>query len=339
MKVTENSTYRLMNTNLNRITNTLLELRTQGATGLKLNESSDDPSAIRPVLTTRTQLRHTERYLETMGVTSDKMQTTDGHLGHVENVLQRVKEIAINSVNGALSDSDMQTLADEVSQLKEELLDASNAMVDGKYLFSGYQETTKPFIRNPDYNADQTVPVPPPYDSTDSSTWPYLYMGDNNPTELEITPGELLEVNLTGNNIFLGISDTNWNTPPASSQSDTDRIDMFSVLERMEEAIRAGNIDDAAAAGGGIEAGIDNLELAADQERRLRSQLGTKATRVDSAITHQEEVEVDLAQILSRYQDADAIEVFNEIVQQETAYEAALNVTARVSRVSILDYF
>ena len=68
MKVTDSSTYRLMQSNLDRITNDLSSLYEQGATGLKLNKPSDDPGAIRPVLTTRTQLQQNDRYLETMGV-------------------------------------------------------------------------------------------------------------------------------------------------------------------------------------------------------------------------------------------------------------------------------
>ena len=341
MKVTENTTYRLMNTNLNRITNTLQDLRNQGATGLKLINPSDDPSSIRPVLTTRTQLRHNERYLETMGVTSDKMESTDGHLEHVENILQRAKEIAVNAINGSLSDSDMETLADEVEQLREELLDSANAMVDGKYIFAGYQENTQPFVPNPNYNPDPLVPVPPPYDPADSTTWPYLYMGDANPTELEITPGELLEVNITGNDLFLGVSNGNWvdSATPAAGQPETGRVDMFSVLTRLEEALRANNVDDPLGAGGGIEDNLENLEIAANQERRLRSQLGTRASRVENAMAAQEVVNVDLQQILSRYEDADVIETFNEITKQETAYQAALNITARVADITILNYF
>jgi len=137
MKTTEGTTYRMLQTNLNRVTSRLEELRMQGATGIKLNKPSDDPSSIRPVLTTRTQIMHTDRYLETMGVTLDKMQATDGHLEHIENILQRVKEITINSINGAMSTEDRAIFADEVSQMKQELLDAGNAQVDGKYIFSG----------------------------------------------------------------------------------------------------------------------------------------------------------------------------------------------------------
>ena len=143
MKVTDNTTYRMLQSNLNRITNNLEDLRLQGATGIKLNKPSDDPASIRPVLTTRTQLRNTDRYLETMGVSLDKMQATDGHLEHVENILQRAKEIGVNAINGSYSTADLNTLADEVAFLHDELVDSANGMVDGKYMFAGFEENTK----------------------------------------------------------------------------------------------------------------------------------------------------------------------------------------------------
>ncbi len=334
MKVTDNSTYRLMQTNLDRVTNKLLDLRYQGATGLKFNKASDDPSAIRPVLTTRTQISRTDRYIETMGVSLDKMQATDGHMASVENILQRAKELAVSAVNSSMNLDDLSTIADEVSEVRQQLLDSANATIDGKYIFSGFEENTKPFIDNPAYD-------PALYDETDSTTWPYIYQGDANPTNLEFTPGEYVEVNVTGSDIFMGISNSNWvdSTTPALNQPEANRIDIFSVLKRTEEAIRAGNFDDPLGAGGGIQAQIDNLETAANQNRRVRSRLGARAARVETAIQHQELVKVDLEQILSRYQDADAIQTFNDIVKQETAFQAALNVTSRVSEVSILDYF
>jgi flagellar hook-associated protein 3 FlgL len=551
MKVTDNSTYRLMQTNLDRITNDLLVLRNQGATGLKLNKSSDDPGAIRPVLTTRTQLQQNARYLETMGQAGDKMAATDGHLAHVENILVRIKEIAINSNNSALSQSDLDTLADEVAELKNELLDAANAVVDGKYIFGGYKENTVPFTKNDSYD-------PALYNVNDVTTWPYIYNGDNNPTKLEITPGEFIATNLTGNELFMGITNqiagTGYANPyqgqtlvsgpigvgtlgndititpesgvPVTITGDPDltdpvgennyagkvaalfsqsgtglvgtanaatanlgslsltdfvdtedtyslditaggnsvsvtldgssgsydytldgmasalantlgatnltptsgtlsngvtydissgslvltgpsdgseielaetiidgdvtatipaggitggnqtaygtiniatnsttnvdiagtglasvgltansldgasgRIDLFTVLTRTEEAIRAGNVNDINGPGGSIQSQLENLDIAADQNRSLRSQLGSKAKRIDTAIVHQEDAQVDLKQILSRYQDADIIEVYNAIMQKENAFAAALNITSKVSKISILDYF
>jgi flagellar hook-associated protein 3 len=548
MKVTENSTYRLMRTNLDRITTDLLALRNQGATGLKLNKASDDPGAIRPVLTTRSQIQQSERYLETMGYAGDKMAATDGYMAQIENILVRAKEIGINAVNSGLTNTDLATLGNEIAELRTQLLDTANASVDGKFIFAGYQEDTKPFTVNPTYD-------PALYDENDVTTWPYLYHGDHNPTQLEITPGEFLTSNITGNELFLGITNpiaatgyttpyqgetvtstslrpavagetitiTTGATPPVSTTiADTDltdtngnyaakvaglfsqagtgltaragaaqinlgplnlsgftaiddtyalaitsggntvtatldglptgqpftldgmayalantpgatnltatggtlangvsydvssgslvltgpangadidlnetvtdtniigatgginggdqavfgtvtvapnsttnvtlsgtglaavgmtadtlngasgRIDLFSVLTRLEEAVRAGNFDDITGAGGSVQAQIDNLEIAANQNRGLRSSLGARAQRVDSAILHQEDAQIDLKQILSRYQDADILKVYNDIIQKESAFEAALNITGRVSQISILDYF
>lgn len=334
MKVTENSTYRLMQTNLDRVSNRLLDLRYQGATGLKFNKASDDPGAIRPVLTTRTQMSRTDRYIETMGVSLDKMQATDGHMASIENILQRAKELALSAINSSMSSSDLDTIANEIAEIKNQLLDSANATIDGKYIFSGFQENIIPFVQNPAYD-------PALYDPTVSTTWPYIYQGDANPTTLEITPGEYVEVNITGNQLFFGVENSNWvdAATPALNQPEPNRVDIFSILTRTEEAVRAGNFDDPAGPGGGIQAQVDNLETAANQNRRIRSRLGARAGRVESAIFQQQQVKVDLEQILSRYQDADAIEVFNEIVKQETAFQAALNVTSRIANVSILDYF
>ncbi|MDR3089253.1 MAG: flagellar hook-associated protein FlgL [Desulfobulbaceae bacterium] len=333
MRVTENSSYRLLQTNLQRINKRLNTLYNQGASGSKFNVASDDPTAIRPVLTTRTQLRHTDRYLETMGVTADKMESTDGHLNSVENVLQRAKELGLKAINSGLSSDDLNSIADEIAEMRSELLDSANATIDGKYVFSGYQENTKPFSANPNYD-------PATYDETDSTTWPYTYNGDANPAKLEISPGEYIDTTLTGNELFMGISNANWvdGATAASGQPEANHVDIFSVMTRLEEAVRAGNFTDETGPGGGVQKQTANLEVAANQERRLRSQMGVRAARVESSMEHQEDVKNDLKQLLSRYQDTDAIENFNAIVQQESALQAALNITARVSEISILDY-
>ncbi len=321
MKATMGTTYGMLGSRLNDVSKQLEELRNIGATGKKLNKPSDDPAAIRPVLNTRKQLSNIDRYLETMGKSLETMQATDGSLEHVENIMQRAKEIMTNAINGSLNNSDRTILADELSQLRQELLDTANGAVDGKYLFAGYQEDNKPFVENPAYD-------PALYNPADSTTWPYFYQGDQNATSLEITEGEQIQVNLTGNNLFFGTA--TWD-PANPNGIETGRYDLFAELKQAEEALLN---NDAAA----MQTSLKDLEGAADQNRRLRSQLGNRASRVETAMDYQEGVRIDLQQILSRYEDADVIEVFNEIVQQETAFQAALSITGKVSQLSILDY-
>jgi len=326
MKATQGTTYRMLGTRLNDVSSQLEELRQIGATGKKLNKPSDNPAAIRPVLNTRKQISNVDRYMATMGKSLDTMEATDGHLAHVENIMQRAKEIMTNAVNGSLNEADRTVLADELAQIREELLDAANGTVDGKYLFAGYEEDVQPFTKNSGYTAAGYDPAVP-------STWPYSYNGDGNATSLEITTGELIQVNLTGSDLFFGASA--WDpADPTTQVPDSvpeQRYNLFTELTQAEEAIRA---NDQAA----MQTSLDELEGAAEQNRRLRSQLGNRASRVETAMDYQEGVRVDLKQILSRYEDADAIEAFNAIVQQETAFQAALSVTAKVSQLSILDF-
>ena len=323
MKATQGTTYRMLGTRLNEIALQLEKLRQVGVTGKKLLVPSDDPASVRPVFTTRKQISNVDRYLDTMGKSLDTMQATDGQLNSVENIMQRAKEIMTNAINGSLNDADRTIFADEMAQRRKELLASANSMVDNKYLFAGYQQDTTPFVENPNYD-------PALYDANDSSTWPYLYQGDQNATSLEIGPGELMQVNLTGNNLFLGTS--TWDpADPTNNSTAPGRYDLFLTLTKAEEAIR--NNDQAA-----MQTSMSDLEGAAEQNRQLRAQLGTQAARVESSIGYQQGVRIDLQQILSRYEDANAVDVFNSIIQQETAFQAALNVTGRVSQISILDY-
>jgi flagellar hook-associated protein 3 FlgL len=51
-----------------------------------------------------------------------------------------------------------------------------------------------------------------------------------------------------------------------------------------------------------------------------------------------EDVRIDMQAMLSRYEDADLVETITNMTMQETAFKAALDITSRVSRLSILDY-
>ncbi len=322
MKATQGTTYRMLGSRLNEVSTELENLRKIGATGKKLVNPSDDPAAIRPVLNTRKQLSNIDRYLETMGKSQDVMQATDGYLGTVENIMQRAQELVINAANDTMNQVDKDVLANELSELTNQLLDTANGNIDGKYIFAGYQENTKPFVINNAYTEAG-------YNPADHNTWPVLYNGDENPTTLEISPGERVQVNFTGNDIFMGT--VNWNPPPALNSIEPGRYDLFAELKQAEEALRSGDKT-------GMQTSIEDLQGAAEQNRRLRSQLGNRAKRVENAINSQEGAKIDLQKILSRYEDADAIESFNAIVQQETALQAALSVTSRVSQLSILDF-
>lgn len=301
MRATQTTTYRSLQAFLDRTSETMQQLQLQAATGKKLNRPSDDPTAISPMLSARTQIQGADRYIETIQTGLERVDNMEGYMTNIENTLVRAKEIAIASANGAMSQQDLITYADEVSQLRETLLDSANAQVDGKYLFSGYAEKTKPF-----------------------SGSPVIYNGDNGIQEFEIAPNELIEISLNGANLMLGDANNDGAT-------DAGAVNIFTVIDNLEANLRAGDV-------AGLETDIADLETAANQVRTQLSMKGTVGRRLDTALSNMEEFKIDMEEYRSRYEDADILETITSLTQQQQSFEAALNVTGKVSDLSILDY-
>ncbi len=227
MRATQTTTYRSLQAFLDRTSDKLASLQLQAATGKRMNRPSDDPTAISPVLSARTQIKASDRYIETIETGLDRVDNADGYLDGLENTMVRLKEINVATINGSLSDTDMETFADEVHQLRASMIDSANAQVDGKYLFAGFAEKTEPFTLNPAYDPDL-------YDETDPSTYPVLYHGDSGQLEYEIAHNELIKVNSLGNEFMMGDFDHD-------GAVDSGSQDLFVLVTQLEEALRNGN--------------------------------------------------------------------------------------------------
>ena len=300
MRATQTTTYRSLQSFLDRTSDKLASLQLQAATGKRVNRPSDDPTAISPILSAKTQIQTSDRYIETIETGLDRIDGVDGYLDDIENTLVRLKEISIATVNSSLSPQDMLTYAEEVVHLRESLVASGNAQIDGKYIFSGFSEKTPPFAPN-----DPNQPV--------SATNPIVYNGDNGSVEFEIAPNELIKVNLAGDDLMFG------------------GVDIFALVTSFEDALRS---NDPAT----VQTLIDPLESAADQVRSQRSLKGNVGRRLEVALDHMEQIKIDMEAFRSRFEDADILETITEMQKQEQSFEAALNVTGKVSQLSILDY-
>ncbi len=88
-----------------------------------------------------------------------------------------------------------------------------------------------------------------------------INVAPNSPTNVTLAGAGLADVGLTADTL----------------NGASGELDIFTVLTRTEEAIRAGNFDDINGPGGSLQAQIDNLEIAANQDRGQRSSLGCQS--------------------------------------------------------------
>ncbi len=184
MQVTNQMTFRVMQSEINQINGQLQELRQQAATGKKLNQPSDDPSSVRPVLNYSKQIRDSQRYQENMGMALNELQAQDSFLEQSEDTLVRAKQQTINAIDGTLNEEDREILADQVGQLRKEMLDKANGQISERYIFAGYEERTQPFQE--DDNGEVS------------------YEGHDEARKVDIAPGEKLEVAIPGDRLFMG---------------------------------------------------------------------------------------------------------------------------------------
>lgn len=286
----DSTTYRSLQSNLSATSTALNQLYVKSSTGVEVAKASDNPSAVGSIVSCRSDLVKGERYVENCKHVQDNLSTSEIYIDSVEELMTRAKEIAVAGANDSLSDSDRATLADEVSQLQEELLDLANTQVDGKYLFAGYNNQTLPF-----------------------SGSPVVYNGTDDHQMIEINPGSTVAKNITGEELFMS------------------PVNLFTTLENLNAALTSG---DSAT----ISAQLTPLEEAADQVRTQLSSLGNISARMDDMVSMHENALLQVESTLSRHQDADLTEVLSEIAKMELSLEATMQVTARVSSLSLMDY-
>jgi flagellin len=91
------------------------------STGNRINSAKDDAAGLAISSRMNAQTRGLSMAIRNANDGISLMQTTEGALGEVTDILQRMRELAVQSVNGTNNASDRVALNDEVQQLKAEI--------------------------------------------------------------------------------------------------------------------------------------------------------------------------------------------------------------------------
>ena len=91
------------------------------STGLRINSAKDDAAGLAISSRMTSQLRGYAVALRNANDGLSMAQTAEGALGQITNMLQRMRELAVQASNGAMSGDDRNNLQWEVDQLKAEI--------------------------------------------------------------------------------------------------------------------------------------------------------------------------------------------------------------------------
>ena len=108
------------------------------SSGLRVNRAADDAAGLAISEKMRAQVRGMRQGQRNAQDGISMLQTAEGALGEVHGILQRVRELAIQSGNTTLSSSDRQAIGEEMLALRSELDNIANrTRFNGQQLLTG----------------------------------------------------------------------------------------------------------------------------------------------------------------------------------------------------------
>lgn len=283
---------------LNTAMNNSNNLAAQLSSGLRVGSLSDDPVAAAQSLRLGSQITQVDTYVQTASAVASRLQAMDSALGEAVTQMTTAVSLAVGAANGTLNGSNLKTVAQQVTSIRDNILSLANSSYQGTYLFAGSQGKTAPF-------------------SLDSSTTPAAvnYVGDNKVQTIETPGGQKIQISLPGTTIF-----------------GTGSTGVLGVLNQLITDLTSG------APTASISADSSALTDAMTGLSTQRSILSNSLNTVQSTSTYAQTQEAQLKAQQGTLVSSDPTKIATDLKADQTQYQALLNVVTILQKQNLFDY-
>jgi flagellin len=112
------------------------------STGKRINSAKDDAAGLAIASSLTAQITGQSQAIRNANDGIALAQTADGSLGEATNILQRIRELAVQSASGTYQDSDRADMQTEVTELQKQLTSIAATKYNGVSLFSATQNNS-----------------------------------------------------------------------------------------------------------------------------------------------------------------------------------------------------
>jgi flagellar hook-associated protein 3 FlgL len=298
--------------NLEKVSN----LQSKIASNKQFQVPSDDPLHASTSLNLRSQLQTLESYSETASLTENWQTATDNAFDQLEQIAVRANELILSGLNDTLSGSERaNTLGAEMQELIAEAVEVGNTSVNGQYIFSGYQVNQKAFSLT-----DAAAPL---LDYAGNPFTPKVanYLGDTGVIQRSLGPDQSVALNVRGDQAILGFVQNLILASNALTQNN-----VRNTGDPLTDPLT-------------LESSLGNLKTSIDTLDQYRTSNGARLRQVTSASNFLESVKLETQNLLSENEDINLAESISLLANQQTTYEAVLEVSQRaISALSLFDY-
>ena len=145
MRINYNVSAMISNNKLSDNDNFLAQSLERLSSGLKLNHAKDNPAGLAMAKRMNAQIKGLYEANQNASDGVSIIETADGAMTEISEMLQRMNELAIQAATGTVSDNDRAIIQDEIAQLKEEITRISEVtefnsqkLLNGNFTLKGY---------------------------------------------------------------------------------------------------------------------------------------------------------------------------------------------------------
>ncbi|MFK4133723.1 flagellin domain-containing protein [Pseudomonas luteola] len=280
--------------NLTRASDSLSSSMQRLSSGLKINSAKDDAAGLQIANRLTSQIRGLNVAVKNANDGISIAQTAEGALQESTNILQRMRELALQSRNDSNSEKDRNALNAEFTAMTKELTRIASTTTFGKdkQLLDG------------------------------SAGVMQFQVGANTGTN------EVIEIDLTQK--FDAASLGSAAVAESGNAGDPGYVAAVPALMLSAATITAGNNEDAHTA---IDAAIGAIDAAMDTINSTRADLGAVQNRMSSTISNLQNIAENATAARSRTQDADFAAETSEMTKQQTLQQASTAILAQANQL------
>jgi flagellar hook-associated protein 3 FlgL len=283
----------------------LVQSQDQLSSGLRVQKPSDDPYAAAQIERARSLQAKIELDRRALNFSNSMLASIEGALGNGGDVLQEVRTQLSGAGNGVLNMNDRNSIAQQLTQLRSELIGVANRSDGGGgFLFAGQGSSLPPFI-------------------------------DGTPVQFQPQSG-----NLNNGSSFVGalaIDGAASFTSVQSSMPGQSNINIFSVIDSAITILKDSSISSSSLSAAlqpvtaGIDQGLDGL-------LSQRSMVGERMRALDNHAQFLDDSELRSKAYSAELSEVDMAEAISTFNSQKTALEALMQTYSQISRLSLFNY-
>jgi flagellin len=283
------------------------------ASGYRITRGADDSAGLAISEKLRSQVTGTNQAIKNSQDGISMLQTAEGGLSEITNIVQRMRELGVQAGNGTLSASDHSAISKELVQLKSEV-----SSIAGRTTFNGHTLINS---KNDTVGATSAITL-----QVGSRT-------DGNNDELVVNVKDFSMTSGGGEFSALAGAIDSYAGVASNFAASTDSIASGQAYVRSFQEYAAGaNNGTIATTASTLKTIVGAADQALDKLNLERAEIGSKQNRLEHNITVQQNQSDNLAAAQSRIQDVDVAAESAKMAKSNILQSAAVSILSQANQ-------